>query len=179
MLKLCAVLRAPPAPCWLCALWHISSQGARGGLSQTSCLTVLLCCRHDTLTQRGLQAAVPDHHPQVNTAQLKCTSLRGTLPLLLSSLCCMGCPPSAVDSAVLHVTSVLSCSAGKPAPRIGDGGASWRMKALARAKRQVEDPEDPNYGKRLQEVVGKHWGSLADLTQGLGQERAAHGEGQI
>lgn len=79
---------------------------------------------------------------------------------------------------MLHVASILSCSAGKPAPRIGDGGASWRMKALARAKRQVEDPEDPNYGKRLQEVVGKHWGSLADLTQGLGQERAAHGEGQ-
>ena len=77
------------------------------------------------------------------------------------------------------LTSMLSCSAGKPAPRIGDGGASWRMKALARAKRQVEDPEDPNYGKRLQEVVGKHWGSLADLTQGLGQERAAHGEGQV
>ena len=141
---------------------------------------MLLCCRRDTLTQRALQAAVPDRRPQVR----QCPAWMHqpaphTAAAAAEQLVLPGCLPSAGEAAVLHVTGILACSAGKPAPRVGDGGASWRMKALARAKRQVEDPEDPNYGKRLQEVVGKHWGSLADLTQGLGQERAAHGGGHM
>eukprot|EP00884_Botryococcus_braunii_P013106 jgi/Botrbrau1/21797/Bobra.0190s0022.1 len=51
---------------------------------------------------------------------------------------------------------------------VGDGGASWRMKALRRAQATAEEQ-----GLDVREVVGERWGSLAALTAGLAQRRAA------
>ncbi len=66
---------------------------------------------------------------------------------------------------------------GKAGPsRVGDGGASWRLKALARAKNQATDTSDPNYGRRVGDIVSEQWGSLAELTAGLTDTRAAHGK---
>lgn len=59
--------------------------------------------------------------------------------------------------------------------RVGDGGASWRLKALARAKQQASDSSDPNFGRRVGDIVSEQWGSLAELTAGLTHTRAAHG----
>ena len=60
--------------------------------------------------------------------------------------------------------------------RVGDGGASWRLKALARAKQQATDESNPNYGRRVGDIVSEQWGSLAELTAGLTDTRAAHGK---
>jgi hypothetical protein len=55
-------------------------------------------------------------------------------------------------------------------PGIGDGGASWRMKALRRAQSQAGEE-----GKGLSDVVAERWGTLGDLTAELTQGTAAHG----
>ena len=60
--------------------------------------------------------------------------------------------------------------------RVGDGGASWRLKALARAKQQAVDESNPNFGRRVGDIVSEQWGSLAELTAGLTDQRAAHGQ---
>lgn len=49
--------------------------------------------------------------------------------------------------------------ARKPAAGVGDGGASWRLKALKRARETAQ-----REGKQLSDVVGDRWGSLSDLT---------------
>ena len=74
----------------------------------------------------------------------------------------------------LRRTFLASTGKGAPA-RIGDGGASWRLKALARAKQQASDASDPNFGRRVGDIVSEQWGSLAELTAGLTDSRAAHG----
>ncbi|KAG0566602.1 hypothetical protein KC19_7G076500 [Ceratodon purpureus] len=56
-----------------------------------------------------------------------------------------------------------------PPPGVGDGGASWRMKALKRAQEQAA-----REGKQLDEVVEERWGSLASLTNSVAVQRAAH-----
>jgi hypothetical protein len=58
--------------------------------------------------------------------------------------------------------------AGQPAAGVGDGGASWRLKALKRARETAQ-----REGKQLSDVVGGRWGSLSDLTAGAMQARAA------
>ncbi|DBA82401.1 TPA: hypothetical protein ACH3X2_14270 [Trebouxia sp. C0005] len=63
--------------------------------------------------------------------------------------------------------------------RVGDGGASWRLKALARAKNQATDASDPNYGRRVGDIVSEQWGSLAELTAGLTDTRAAHAKAHL
>lgn len=74
----------------------------------------------------------------------------------------------------------LNCSCGrvgKAGPsRVGDGGASWRLKALARAKQQASDSSNPNFGRQVGDIVSDQWGSLAELTAGLTDTRAAHGK---
>lgn len=78
-------------------------------------------------------------------------------------------------SNVVVVYYMTAC-VGKAGPsRVGDGGASWRLKALARAKQQASDPSDPNFGRRVGDIVSEQWGSLAELTAGLTNTRAAHG----
>ena len=53
---------------------------------------------------------------------------------------------------------------------IGDGGASWRLKALRRAEAQAADE-----GKDLESIVSERFGSVTALTGSLGQ-RTAHRE---
>ena len=59
--------------------------------------------------------------------------------------------------------------------KVGDGGASWRLKALARAKQQASEASNPNFGRRVGDIVSEQWGSLTELTAGLTDTRAAHG----
>ncbi|KAG8062530.1 hypothetical protein GUJ93_ZPchr0003g18568 [Zizania palustris] len=51
---------------------------------------------------------------------------------------------------------------------VGDGGASWRLKALKRAKEQAA-----REGKNLGEVVEERWGSLGHLAGSVSASRAA------
>ncbi len=54
---------------------------------------------------------------------------------------------------------------------VGDGGLSWRLKALARAKAQAGEG-----GASLAAVVSERWGSLSSLTSTLPEGRAADSE---
>ncbi|KAJ3673337.1 hypothetical protein LUZ60_006711 [Juncus effusus] len=51
---------------------------------------------------------------------------------------------------------------------VGDGGASWRLKALRRAKEQAA-----REGRKLDEVVGERWSSLGDLAASISTSKAA------
>ncbi|KAI3694896.1 hypothetical protein L1987_77879 [Smallanthus sonchifolius] len=51
---------------------------------------------------------------------------------------------------------------------VGDGGASWRLKALKRAQEQAA-----REGKNLDEVVGERWGSLGKLAVSVASGSAA------
>ncbi|XP_022946470.1 CWF19-like protein 2 isoform X1 [Cucurbita moschata] len=56
-----------------------------------------------------------------------------------------------------------------PPPRIvGDGGASWRLKALKRAEEQAARD-----GRRLEEVVEERWGSLGQLAVSVAARKVA------
>ena len=71
-------------------------------------------------------------------------------------------------------TDLAAVAAMAPVPRatvVGDGGLSWRMKALARAKAQASEG-----GANLSQVVAERWGSLGNLTSALTEGRAADGE---
>ena len=56
---------------------------------------------------------------------------------------------------------------------VGDGGASWRLKALRRAKERAAEE-----GKSLSEVVSDRWGSVSDLVDSIGAN-AAHGRAHL
>ncbi|KAK8954568.1 hypothetical protein KSP39_PZI002796 [Platanthera zijinensis] len=51
---------------------------------------------------------------------------------------------------------------------VGDGGASWRLKALKRAKEQAA-----REGRTLREVVGERWDSLQELATSVAVHRSA------
>ncbi|KAH7294795.1 hypothetical protein KP509_27G019500 [Ceratopteris richardii] len=59
-------------------------------------------------------------------------------------------------------------------PVIGDGGLSWRLKALKRAKEQAE-----REGRQLDKIVEERWGSLAEMTASVSAKRAAHAHAHI
>ncbi|KAJ7526108.1 hypothetical protein O6H91_17G082000 [Diphasiastrum complanatum] len=65
-------------------------------------------------------------------------------------------------------TKAQGASLQRP-PAIGDGGASWRLKALKRAQEQAA-----REGRKLDEVVEERWGSLGALTSSVATRRAAH-----
>ena len=56
---------------------------------------------------------------------------------------------------------------------VGDGGASWRLKALRRAKERAAEE-----GKSLSEVVSDRWGSVSELVDSIGAN-AAHGRAHL
>merc|ERR1711908_3493 len=62
----------------------------------------------------------------------------------------------------LAVAGGTTNDAEKQRQVVGDGGASWRMKALKRAARRAEEE-----GKKLKDVAADRWGSLRDLTGGI------------
>lgn len=51
---------------------------------------------------------------------------------------------------------------------IGDGGASWRLKALRRAQEQAD-----REGRKLDEVAAERWGSLSQLAVSVSSGKAA------
>lgn len=51
---------------------------------------------------------------------------------------------------------------------VGDGGASWRLKALKRAQEQAA-----REGRKLEEVAGERWGSLGQLAVSVSSGAAA------
>ncbi|KAK1310857.1 hypothetical protein QJS10_CPA08g00175 [Acorus calamus] len=55
-----------------------------------------------------------------------------------------------------------------PPAVVGDGGASWRLKALKRAKEQAA-----REGRKIDEVVEERWGSLGELAASVASRRAA------
>ncbi|KAM2212193.1 hypothetical protein COP1_022392 [Malus domestica] len=57
---------------------------------------------------------------------------------------------------------------------VGDGGASWKLKALKRAKEQAT-----REGRRLQEVIGERWGSLGQLTVSVASNKAAQSRAHL
>lgn len=57
---------------------------------------------------------------------------------------------------------------------VGDGGASWRMKALHRAQEQSRIE-----GSSLAELVTDRWGSLHALTAGITERRPAHAKAHL
>ena len=56
---------------------------------------------------------------------------------------------------------------------VGDGGASWRLKALRRAKERAAEE-----GKSPSEVVSDRWGSVSELVDSIGAN-AAHGRAHL
>ena len=52
---------------------------------------------------------------------------------------------------------------------VGDGGASWRLKALKRAQTSAQEE-----GRSVNEIISERFNSLKDLTASLSDRRAAH-----
>lgn len=67
-------------------------------------------------------------------------------------------------------SAALESGAGQllPSSVVGDGGASWRLKALKRAKEQAA-----REGQNFSEVVKERWGSLSQLAASMESQRAA------
>ncbi|PNX92720.1 cwf19-like protein 2-like, partial [Trifolium pratense] len=70
--------------------------------------------------------------------------------------------PEEIDEVKVGASQLLSSSV------VGDGGASWRLKALKRAQEQAA-----REGRSFQEVVGERWGSLGELTASVASKAAA------
>ncbi|XP_042030499.1 CWF19-like protein 2 isoform X2 [Salvia splendens] len=58
--------------------------------------------------------------------------------------------------------------AGKSTTVVGDGGASWRLKALKRSKEQAA-----REGRNLQQVVEERWGSMGQFAASVGSRDVA------
>jgi len=72
-------------------------------------------------------------------------------------------PPAAAPSAP---------SSSAAAAAVGDGGASWRLKALRRAQQEASAA-----GRDVREVVEERWGSVAELAAAAVGQRGRRGDG--
>ena len=72
-------------------------------------------------------------------------------------------PPAAAPSAP---------SSSAAAAAVGDGGASWRLKALRRAQQEASVA-----GRDVREVVEERWGSVAELAAAAVGQRGRRGDG--
>ncbi|KAA8527717.1 hypothetical protein F0562_035414 [Nyssa sinensis] len=70
--------------------------------------------------------------------------------------------PEEADGKKARGNELLSSSV------VGDGGASWRLKALKRAQEQAASE-----GRKLEEVVEERWSSLGQLAVSVASHRAA------
>ncbi|XP_047171883.1 CWF19-like protein 2 isoform X1 [Vigna umbellata] len=70
--------------------------------------------------------------------------------------------PEEKDGAKVGADQLLSSSL------VGDGGASWRLKALKRSQEQAA-----REGRNFNEVVQERWGSLGELTASVASNAAA------
>ncbi|PWA70446.1 cwfJ-like family protein [Artemisia annua] len=73
-----------------------------------------------------------------------------------------GYPEEEGDGAKFRDSNLLSTSV------VGDGGASWRLKAMKRSQEQAA-----REGKNLDEVVKERWGSLGKLAVSVASNSAA------
>ncbi|KAK7280354.1 hypothetical protein RJT34_25417 [Clitoria ternatea] len=76
--------------------------------------------------------------------------------------------PEERDGAKVGTDQLLTSSL------VGDGGASWRLKALKRAQEQ-----SAREGRDWQEVVQERWGSLGELTTSVASHAAAPARAHI
>ncbi|KAK3043464.1 hypothetical protein RJ639_002043 [Escallonia herrerae] len=104
--------------------------------------------------------AVSDHEPEEPQAEeVKKVNPRELNPYLKDNG--SGYPEDA-DGTKPNVNHHMSSSA------VGDGGASWRLKALKRAKEQAA-----REGRKLDDVVEERWGSLGQLAVSVASRTAA------
>jgi hypothetical protein len=68
---------------------------------------------------------------------------------------------------------VSTSAPAAPPSVVGDGGASWRLKALRRAQERAAAE-----GRNVNDVVSEHWGSVNDLVAGIG-DAAAHSKAHL
>ncbi|KAM7522548.1 hypothetical protein LguiA_012450 [Lonicera macranthoides] len=79
-----------------------------------------------------------------------------------------GYPDENTEDAKAGGSHLLSSSV------VGDGGASWRLKALKRAQEQAARD-----GRKLDSVVEERWGSLGQLAVSVASRRAAHSHAHL
>ena len=77
-----------------------------------------------------------------------------------------GVPKQDAAAAAAKTSGIIATA------KVGDGGASWRMKALKRAQEAAAEE-----GRSVNEVVSQRFGSLKQLTASLTERRPAHCEG--
>ncbi|ONK59634.1 uncharacterized protein A4U43_C08F8640 [Asparagus officinalis] len=110
-----------------------------------------------TVDNNAVRNEIEHEEPQVE--EVKRTNRRELNPYLKDNG--SGYPD---DASPLEVgtSQLLSSSV------VGDGGASWRLKALKRAREQAA-----REGRKLDEVVEERWGSLGHLATSVAAHRAA------
>ena len=69
-------------------------------------------------------------------------------------------PPGSREAPGAALVRAAGTGTGAP---VGDGGASWRLKALRRAKERAAEE-----GRSLAQVVTDRWGSVAQLVESIG-----------
>ncbi|XP_031382429.1 CWF19-like protein 2 [Punica granatum] len=114
--------------------------------------------RHDDRTERRRAVSTDDATPEPpKEEEVKKVNPRELNPYLRDNG--SGYPEEGADKP--SGDRLLSSS-------IGDGGASWRLKALKRAQEQAA-----REGRKVEEVVAERWGSLGQLTVSVSSRSVA------